>query len=114
MNELLVHHDLPQAPATPAVQPARPRVAARAAPADTPAPEPAPSPKDLGAAVAEALAQIAPRAGALEFVVDQGRTVVRVLDRETKQLVRQIPSEEMVAIRRALERAEGLLIRSKA
>lgn len=116
MSDLLVHNSM-QAPTAQAAatQAARPRVAAASRAMPEPAPDaPAASPQDRGAAVAEALAAIAPRAGSLEFVVDDGTTIVRVVDRETKQLVRQIPSEEMVAIRRALERAEGILIRSKA
>ena len=120
MSDLLVNNSM-QAPAAQAAvaQAARPKApAASRAAAPQAAPEapsePSVSPQDLGAAVAEALAEIAPRAGSLEFVVDDGSTIVRVVDRETKQLVRQIPSEEMVAIRRALERAEGILIRSKA
>jgi len=119
MSDLLVNNSM-QAPVAQAAaaQAARPKVAAAARAMPEPAPdapaEPAASPQDRGAAVAEALAAIAPHAGSLEFVVDDGNTIVRVVDRETKQLVRQIPSEEMVAIRRALERAEGILIRSKA
>lgn len=103
-------NELARVPATPPERapqgrPVRPAVAAEPAP---------PAPREIVRAVAETLAAVAPRAGALEFQVDQGETVVRVVDRETKQLVRQIPSEEMVAIRRAIDRVQGILIRSKA
>lgn len=52
----------------------------------------------------------------LEFEVDDdsGKTVVRIIDSETKELVRQIPSEEMLAIAKALDTIKGLLIQQKA
>ena len=52
----------------------------------------------------------------LQFSIDasSGDTVVRVIDRATKEVIRQIPSEEMLVIARALERMQGLLIRQKA
>lgn len=48
-------------------------------------------------------------ANSLEFEIDQGsgKTVVKILDRETNAVVRQIPSEEMLAIARALEQMQG-------
>ncbi len=109
MNDLPLN-ELAHVPATPperAPLVREPRAAAAAEPAP-------PAPHEVVKAVAETLAAVAPRAGALEFQVDQGETVVRVVDRETKQLVRQIPSEEMIAIRRAIDRVQGILIRSKA
>ncbi len=111
MTDLLVHD--PATTAThhpgPASRGSNPRPAKAAAPAVA-----LPQLTALRTEIAETLAAVAPHAGALEFEVDQGHTIVRVVDRETKQLVRQIPSEEMVEIRRALERAQGILIRSKA
>jgi flagellar protein FlaG len=52
----------------------------------------------------------------LQFSVDEssGNSVVRVIDRATQEVIRQIPSEEMLAIARALDRLQGLLIRQKA
>ncbi len=52
----------------------------------------------------------------VEFVVDgQSRqVVVRIVDSETKQLIRQMPSEEMLAISHALDRVTGLLLAQKA
>jgi flagellar protein FlaG len=52
----------------------------------------------------------------LEFSIDDasGRTVVKVVDAETKELIRQIPSEEVLALARNLERIEGLLLRDTA
>jgi flagellar protein FlaG len=51
----------------------------------------------------------------LQFSVDSetNSTVVRVIDSETKELIRQIPSEELLAISRRLEAATGLLVDDK-
>jgi flagellar protein FlaG len=53
----------------------------------------------------------------LEFSIDDttGQTVVKVVDSSTKELIRQIPSEEMLAIAQALDgEIKGLLVRNKA
>lgn len=53
----------------------------------------------------------------LEFSIDEstGKTVVRIVDAATKEVVRQIPSEEMLAIARGLDsEIKGLLLQSKA
>ena len=42
------------------------------------------------------------------------RPVVRVVDSETGQLIRQIPTEEVLELRRALDRIAGLLINRTA
>jgi len=54
--------------------------------------------------------------GSLEFSVDQqtGKTVVRIIDTSTNQLIRQIPSEEMLTIAKSLDRLQGLLIKQHA
>jgi len=47
----------------------------------------------------------------VQFEIDEesGVTIVRVVDRETDQVIRQLPSEEMLAVARALEDLTGLL-----
>lgn len=52
----------------------------------------------------------------LEFTIDDetDRTIVRVIDSETKEVIRQIPSEAALAIARSLERAQGLLLDAQA
>lgn len=47
----------------------------------------------------------------LSFRVDQdsGRTVITVLDAVTKEVIRQIPSEEVLVVSQALEAQRGLL-----
>lgn len=48
-------------------------------------------------------------ANSLEFQIDDGtgKTVVKILDVETKAVVRQIPSEELLTIARALDQMQG-------
>jgi flagellar protein FlaG len=45
----------------------------------------------------------------LRFSVDtnSGDTIIKVVDRETEEVVRQIPSEEIVALRQRLEESTG-------
>jgi flagellar protein FlaG len=43
-----------------------------------------------------------------------GQPIVRVVDTETGQLIRQIPTEEVLELRRALDRIAGLLIQRTA
>ena len=47
----------------------------------------------------------------LTFRVDEGsgRTVITVVDTATHEVIRQIPSEEVLAVSRALDVASGLL-----
>ena len=47
----------------------------------------------------------------LQFHVDEGtgKTVVTVLDRETEEVIRQIPSEELLSVAQRLKEGGGLL-----
>ena len=45
---------------------------------------------------------------------DSGRTIVRVVDLETKAVLMQIPSEEMLALAKALEDPHAGLVDSRA
>lgn len=45
---------------------------------------------------------------------DTGTTVVKVVDTETKEVIKQIPSEEMLALAKALDQLQGLLVKQKA
>lgn len=51
----------------------------------------------------------------LQFSVDSdtGRTVVKILDARTQEVVRQIPSEELVELSKSLEKTRGILFRSE-
>jgi flagellar protein FlaG len=52
----------------------------------------------------------------LRFAIDQdsGETVVKVVDRQTEEVVRQIPSEELVRLRKRLEEAAGVIFQDSA
>ena len=52
----------------------------------------------------------------IEFVTDDtsGEMLIKVIDPSNNELIRQIPSEEMLAISRALDRMQGLLVKSQA
>ncbi len=56
------------------------------------------------------------RDSGLEFSIDpdSNRTIVKVVDQETKELIRQMPSAEALEISKALDRMQGLLINQKA
>ncbi|MCX7961784.1 MAG: flagellar protein FlaG [Burkholderiales bacterium] len=87
-----------------------PGVAASRGPAaPEPVPVAAPAP-----ALERALDALRAQAPALEFVVDGRRSVVRVVDRETGEVLREIPPREAIAASRAIEHMQGLLIRLKA
>lgn len=52
----------------------------------------------------------------LQFSVDDdtGKTIVKVIDTSTKEVIKQIPSEEMITIAKALDKLKGLLVQQKA
>lgn len=96
-------------------QPEPPR-AARAQAASAPALQPAQDPQRVAQAVAVLNRTMAALSREVEFTSDQqtGHTVVRVLDRETQEVIRQIPSQEVLSITHALDRLQGLLFQQKA
>lgn len=52
----------------------------------------------------------------LEFSVDKdtSNVVVKVIDQQTKQVLRQIPTEEALEIAKSLDKLQGLLIKQTA
>lgn len=53
----------------------------------------------------------------LQFTTDSKESdvrVVKVIDRNTQEVVRQIPSEEAVRLAKAMDRLRGLLVRDQA
>jgi flagellar protein FlaG len=52
----------------------------------------------------------------LRFSVDHdtGITVVKVVDSGTNEVIRQIPSEEVINISRSIDRLQGMLLKNKA
>lgn len=51
----------------------------------------------------------------LQFTVDgdTGKSIVKVIDSSTKEVIKQFPSEEMLAIAKALDGIKGLLVHQK-
>ena len=51
----------------------------------------------------------------LQFSVDEnsGRTVIKVLDAETKEVIRQIPAEEVISLSRTLGKKDSLIFSGK-
>jgi flagellar protein FlaG len=47
----------------------------------------------------------------LQFSVDEtsGQTVVQVIDADTEELVRQIPAQELIDVKNALDKYRGIL-----
>ncbi len=52
----------------------------------------------------------------LSFAIDDstGKTVIRISDAQTGEMIRQIPSEEMLEIARSLDKLQGLLLQQQA
>ena len=75
-----------------------------------------PNPEQVRQAVDDIRRAVEPAAHSLNFSIDQesGKTVVRVIDSATQELVRQIPSEEVMSISHALNRLAGVLLQEKA
>jgi flagellar protein FlaG len=106
-------------PVSPAQQQARP-VPAASAPAPSAgvaAPEKSPvDQKQLAAAVEELNKSVGAKNTGLEFSVDKEahETIVKVVDQSTKEVLRQIPSEEALEMAKALDKMQGLLIQNQA
>lgn len=73
-------------------------------------------PTDIRNAVEKVKEFVSPVASDIQFSIDEdtGTTVVKIIDRTTDEVIRQIPSEEMLDIAKALDRLQGLLIKQKA
>jgi flagellar protein FlaG len=109
----------------------RPVAAEAAAPAAAPARAPAapvetanavaktgaaPDPAKVKEAVDNINKALPPSSQELVFSVDSdsNRTIVKVVDQKTNEVIRQIPSEEALEIAKALDNAQGLLIKQTA
>ena len=56
-----------------------------------------------------------PMARGLSFGPDDtGNLVLRVVDAQTNEVLRQLPSNEAIAIARALDRLQGLFVQAQA
>ena len=107
---------LPDAAATQTRQPAVQAKATEAA-KSVPKQDNKPSEKlDVKQAVEKIAEFVSSRQSELSFSIDDasGSQIVKIMDIQTKQVIRQFPSEEAVAIAQALDKLQGLLIRDKA
>jgi len=78
--------------------------------------EPAPAIDEVRDAVRKIEDVVSPAAQDLRFSIDDetGITVVKLIDTETQTVLRQIPTEEVMEISKALDKLQGLLVRNKA
>lgn len=75
-----------------------------------------PKPQEVKESVEKINKTVQAMARNLQFTVDESTqmNVVKVVDVETKDVIRQIPSEEVLAIAKALDKLQGLLFKEKA
>jgi flagellar protein FlaG len=79
-------------------------------------PEAAPSLEQVTKAVEDINKSLKSQSQNLEFSVDTDskRTIVKIVDQTTKEVIRQIPSAEALEIAKALDTASGFLIKQQA
>ncbi|NML24995.1 flagellar protein FlaG [Zoogloea dura] len=75
-----------------------------------------PSSEQLTQAVKQIQDVIKQNANGLQFSIDEdvGVPVVKVIDTESKKVIRQIPSQEVLEIAKALDKLQGLLVKQQA
>ncbi|NMF91334.1 flagellar protein FlaG [Aromatoleum petrolei] len=73
-------------------------------------------PSQVQQALDEVRKALAPVAQNLLFSLDDdtGRTVIKIIDSSTDEVIKQIPSEEILAISKALDKLQGLLVKQQA
>lgn len=95
---------------------------------NVPAPDTSPTPqssgpaaggvdsKQLDAALAKLRQAAQVSSSDLNFSVDKetGKTIIRVTDQSTGQLIRQIPSQELIDIAKSIDQMRGILIKKQA
>lgn len=75
-----------------------------------------PAKEELDNALASINKTLQERAPGLEFSVDSesNRAIVKVVDMETKEVIRQMPSREVMEIAKALDKLQSLMARQTA
>jgi flagellar protein FlaG len=98
--------------ATRGAQVAQPVSAPERAPTAAGAPGGAVDPEQLQKLLGEIRAEVQNVQRALQFSVDEesGATIVRIIDSQTKEVIRQIPTEEVLSIASRLRAAAGGLL----
>lgn len=103
-------------PAAPQGAPA-PVVAKAAVAVPEPAPQHQPSNEQVRKAM-DSIKQLveAKAPNSLSFSVDNttGKAIVKITDVKTGEMIRQIPSEEMLEIARSIDKMQGMLLRQEA
>ena len=74
------------------------------------------TPDAIRAAAAAVNDALASRSRAVEFAVDDatGTVVVTLVDTESRKVLRQVPSQELLAIAQSIDRQRNLLLNNKA
>ena len=75
-----------------------------------------PSAEQVNQALDEVREALKPVAQNLLFSLDSdtGKTVIKIVDASTDEVIKQIPSEEILAISKALGKLQGLLVKQEA
>jgi flagellar protein FlaG len=76
----------------------------------------APSKQEIDQALEHMRAAVPPMARNLQFSLDSdtGETIVKVVDSSTNEVIRQIPSKELLALAKTLDEFTGMLLKQKA
>jgi len=101
----------------PAAPPSLPAAPLQSLPGQASQPQSVPERAQVEEAVAKVKVQIqAISDNSMDFSIDQssGKTIVRITDRASGELIRQIPSQEMLEIARSLDRLQGVLVKQQA
>jgi flagellar protein FlaG len=79
-------------------------------------PRPQPAQEQLQQALEKLKQSVPTKSSALQFSLDEssGQTIARVVDSETGELIRQIPSKELLEIAQAIDKMQGMLLKQKA
>jgi flagellar protein FlaG len=118
--EIRPHTNTAPAPAASADKPAIVAAKAEAAPTQTvnaaKQPAAAPSEEQLAHALKSINQVLQDRSQDLEFSVDQDseRTIVKVIDKSTQEVIRQMPTQEALEIAKALDHMQSLLVKQQA
>lgn len=83
---------------------------------DAAAPATEPDAAKLKQSVADLNQYAQPREGSIEFSLDEtsGKTLLRVIDKETNTVLLQVPSKQALALSESIGQSTGLLIKDSA
>ena len=104
-------------PAAPQGAPVQPAAVKTPVVVPEPAPQQQPSKEQLQKAMESIKHMVESKApNSLQFSVDNdtGKAIVRITDVKTGEMIRQIPSEEMLEIAPSIDTMQGMLLQQKA